>query len=232
MIDRVGRRLDRIDLIEALNRSQDAAFPSAAVQARDRQIESLRRLLGSPFADSMNIDRESSATQDRYGDSDFGRNVLVGRRMLEAGVRYVEVQMSGWDTHVGNFPAVRNLCGRLEPAWLALMDDLKANGMWEDTLIVWMGEFGRTPTINGQSGRDHYPACIPVVLAGGSLGGRVLGSTGVDGREQTGETHRVADLMHTLMTLLGIDAEGEFTTAFGSPTSATDGGTPIDGVLG
>lgn len=230
MLDRVGRRVDRLDLIEQLNGRSAVDSPPIATADRDRQIESLRRLLGSPFANSMKIDQESEATRSRYGDSDFGRNVLVGRRMLEAGVRYVEVQMPGWDTHVGNFPAVGKLCDQLQPAWLALMNDLKANGMWQDTLIVWMGEFGRTPTINGQNGRDHYPGCIPVVLAGGTLGGRVIGSTGRDGQQNAGETHRVADLMHTLMTLLGVDAESEFTTAFGSPTSATDGGEMIEGI--
>jgi uncharacterized protein (DUF1501 family) len=150
--------------------------------------------------------------------------------LLEAGVRYVEVQLDGWDTHVGNFPAVRRLCRQVEPAWLALMDDLRSSGLWEDTLILWMGEFGRTPNINSQNGRDHYPRNIPVVMAGHSIGGRVIGSTGDDGRQHENSSS-VADLMYTLMTLLGVNPAQEFTTEFGSPTTATEDGKLIPGIL-
>lgn len=235
MLERLQRRSDRIDLIGRFNGSGPSQNATAdqqdrALQGRTRQIETVRRLLRSPFAGSLRIDDESPQTQARYGDHDFGRHALVARRMLEAGVRYVEIQMPGWDTHVGNFPAVRKLCAQLEPAWLALMDDLKSSGLWQDTLILWMGEFGRTPLINGQQGRDHYPQSIPVVLAGGPLGGRVIGSTGRDGSDPTGKQHHVADLFYTLMTLLGIDPEAQLTTGFGSPTSATDGGSLIDGL--
>lgn len=225
-IRRVRRRSDRLDLIGQLNRRHEVRSSDPALSERSEQIESVRRLLDSPFAAALDVAAESEATRSRYGDGEFGRNVLVARRMLEAGVRYVEVQMPGWDTHVRNAPTVQRLCHQLQPAWLALLDDLKSAGLWEDTLIVWMGEFGRTPVINGQGGRDHYPSAIPVVLAGHSVGGRVVGSTGKSGQDHD-NPHSVADLMYTLMTLLGVDADREYTTGFGSPTSATQSGSMI-----
>ncbi|WP_182871370.1 DUF1501 domain-containing protein [Stieleria mannarensis] len=223
----VQRRSDRLELLTEWNRRFNSDRGTSQLRQRSEQIDSVRRLLKSSFADALNVSAETDSTRRRYGDSDFGRNVLAARRMLEAGVRYVEVQLPGWDTHVGNVPAVKRLCQQLEPAWIALMEDLKANGLWDDTLIVWMGEFGRTPTINGQNGRDHYPRTIPVTLAGRDIGGRVIGSTGTDGLPQDDEPRSVADLMYTLMTLLGVDADQDYTTGFGSPTTATDGGEMI-----
>lgn len=230
-IEKVNRRKDRLDLIGEVNRRFNQHRVVESLRQRTEQIDSVRRLLDSPFAQSLDVAAEHASTRDRYGDTDFGRNVLVARRMLETGVRYVEVQMPGWDTHVGNFPAVKRLCRQLEPAWIALMDDLKSNGLWGDTLILWMGEFGRTPTINGQSGRDHYPRSIPVTLAGRGIGGRVIGSTGNDGQDQSEDPNTVSDLMYTLLRLLGVDADRQYTTAFGSPTTATDGGSMINHVL-
>ncbi|MEL6106583.1 MAG: DUF1501 domain-containing protein [Planctomycetota bacterium] len=229
-IQRVGRRTRRLDLIGELNERTQKRFDGRSLRTRDEQIDSVRRLLASPFRSALDLESESESTVARYGESDFGRKTLVARRLLEAGVKYVEVQLGGWDTHVGNFPSVRQLCQQVEPAWLALMDDLKSNGMWQDTLIIWMGEFGRTPNINSQRGRDHYPQSIPVALAGHGIGGRVIGSTGKDGRTHD-DSHSVADLMYTLMTLLGVDADREYSTDFDSPTTATDNGRLIPGIL-
>ncbi|MEO1529350.1 MAG: DUF1501 domain-containing protein [Planctomycetota bacterium] len=229
-IRRVGRRTNRLDLIGELNARTQKRFDVKSLRTRDEQIDSVRRLVASPFRSALDLETESASTLKRYGESDFGRKTLVARRLLEAGVKYIEVQLTGWDTHVGNFPTIRELCQQLEPAWLALMEDLKSNGLWQDTLIVWMGEFGRTPNINSQRGRDHYPQTIPVALAGDGIGGRVIGSTGKDGRSPD-ERHSVADLMYTLMTMLGVDTDREYSTNFDSPTTATDGGKLIPGIL-
>ena len=228
---RVSRRADRLDLIGELNARTQRQYDAKSLRQRREQIESVRSLVGSPFRSALELDNESEATVARYGDSRFGRRALVARRLLEAGARYVEVQLAGWDTHVGNFPTVQNLCQQVEPAWLSLMADLKSSGLWQDTLVVWMGEFGRTPNINGQRGRDHYPQNIPVVLAGDGIGGKVIGSTGKDGRTHE-QAHSVADLMFTLMTLLGVDTDREYTTDFDSPTTATDEGSLIPGIIG
>lgn len=236
-IEKVARLSSRLDLVDLINQKYSPFGKAtdtarlAALQSRTKQIESVKHLVGSPFASALDIRKETDSTRDRYGTTPFGNRVLAARRMLEAGVRYVEVQMPGWDTHVGNFNAVKQLCRQLEPAWCALMEDLKSNGLWEDTLILWMGEFGRTPGINGGNGRDHYPQNIPVALAGHSFGGRVVGSTGKEGRDHRDATRSVADLMFTLMTLLGVDATAELTTDFDSPTTATDDGKLIEDVV-
>jgi uncharacterized protein (DUF1501 family) len=123
------------------------------------------------------------------------------------------------------------LCRQLEQPWLALMHDLQQSKLWDDTLVVWMGEFGRTPRLNGRAGRDHFPEATPVVLCGGNLGGNVVGQTSNDGSQRVGEKHSVADLVATLLTLLGVDINATYTTDFGSPTSVTDDGTPIDQII-
>lgn len=230
-LDRVRQRSDRLNLISELNERYQTRSVIGSLQRRSEEIDTVRRMIDSPFASAFNLSKESNTTLERYGDSDFGRNVLAARRLLETGVKYVEVQMPGWDTHVGNFPTVKRLCSQVEPAWLALMDDLKSSGLWDETLILWMGEFGRTPGINGGSGRDHYPQSIPVALAGHSFDGQVIGSTGRDGRDHSDSPHNVADLMYTLLNLLGVDPDQELTTQFGSPTTATDEGELIPGVI-
>ncbi|MEM6473189.1 MAG: DUF1501 domain-containing protein [Planctomycetota bacterium] len=226
-IGRAKGQTGRLSLVEKLNGDFQRRSSSMNLRQRSQQIESTRQLLSSPFAASMNLEQESEQTRRRYGESEFGNRVLAARRMLESGVRYVEVQMPGWDTHVGNFSAVSRLCERLEPAWLALADDLKSNGLWEETLILWMGEFGRTPVINGQNGRDHFPRSIPVALMGNGFQGNVVGSTGKDGAVPDDPAHSVADLMFTLMEWLGVDPEQEYITSFGSPTTPTDEGRRI-----
>jgi uncharacterized protein (DUF1501 family) len=120
----------------------------------------------------------------------------------------------------------------LETPWLALMDDLQAAGKWDDTLIVWMGEFGRTPRLNAGRGRDHFPEATPVVLAGGDLGGRVVGATSDNGSKRVGDKHSVADLMATVLQLMGLDPDAQMTTDFGSPTTSTNQGKPIAEISG
>ena len=228
---RVAQARDRLKLLAEINQRFGSSHANPDLTERAEQIESVNELVESPFAEAFDLSVESASTRRRYGETEFGDRVLAARRLLESGVRYVEVQMPGWDTHVGNFPTVKRLCGTLQPAWTALMDDLQSNGLWQDTMIVWMGEFGRTPTVNGQNGRDHYPQSIPVVIAGQFLGGKVIGSTGKDGRGKDAQPHRVADLMYTLMNLLGVDADRDYITSFNSPTSATDNGAMINGIL-
>src|SRR5205823_12482850 len=120
----------------------------------------------------------------------FGQGCLLARRLVERGVPFIEVSLSsaaggmgiGWDTHAQNFDAVKRLSEVLDPAWSALMNDLRSRGLLDSTLIVWMGEFGRTPKVNANAGRDHFPTAWTTVLAGrGIRGGQVIGDTGKDG---------------------------------------------------
>ena len=127
-----------MDLIGELNR-KNLDQSAGAVKQRSKQIDAVRELIHSPFATALDLSQESESTRSRYGETDFGRHVLTSRRLLESGVPYVEVQLPGWDTHVRNFASVQRLCATLQPAWCALIDDLKSSGLWEDTLVLWMG---------------------------------------------------------------------------------------------
>ena len=162
----------------------------------------------------------------------FGQGCLLARRLVERGVPFVEVTLSaadgatavGWDTHQQNFDAVKKLSGVLDPAWATLMDDLAGRGLLDSTLIVWMGEFGRTPKINPQAGRDHFPNAWTTVLAGGGIkGGQVIGSTGADGMEVKDRPVSVPDFLATVCKGLGIDpmAPERFRRRPADPASST-----------
>ncbi len=176
--------------------------------------------------------REPLETVAVLGDEPFGRSCLMARRLIESGVTFVEVRQDGWDTHADNFRATKRLGSEIDRPWAQLMLDLDARGLLKETLIVWMGEFGRTPAVNGRRGRDHFPRVTPVVLAGGGISaGTVIGATNEDGTDLARERYGVPDLFATMLTALGIEPDREYTTAFGSPTSATDDGDVIPGLL-
>jgi uncharacterized protein (DUF1501 family) len=130
----------------------------------------------------------------------------MARRLVERGVPFVEVTLGGWDTHVNNFDFVKGRCGILDTAWAALMGDLRERGLLSTTLIVWMGEFGRTPKINPRQGRDHYPAAWSAVLGGGGIkGGQVVGATTKDGVAVEKRPVAVPDLIATVCLALGLN---------------------------
>jgi uncharacterized protein (DUF1501 family) len=192
----------------------------------------IETLVSTSFRETLDLERETAETRQRYGDHEFGRRCLLARRLLEQDVPFVEVQLDGWDTHVNNFAQVGELTSMIDGPWCALIDDLVANGLWDDTLLVWMGDFGRTPTINGQNGRDHFPAVTPVVLGGGCIsGGQTVGHTSRGGTSVEGSSYRVADVSATILHLLGTTPDQEFQTSFGSPTQATDNGSVISEVI-
>ncbi|MFK8112311.1 MAG: DUF1501 domain-containing protein [Rubripirellula sp.] len=230
-LQRVSTKRGALDLLSQLNASYAQTTYAPTMAGRTSSIESVRELIDTAFPESLDLEAATASDRERYGDHQFGRRVLTARRLLTLGVPFVEAQLPGWDTHFDNQNRTGELCQQLEQPWIALMDDLQNSGMWDDTLIVWMGEFGRTPRLNGRAGRDHFPEATPVVLAGGDLGGRVLGRTSDDGSKREGEIHSVGDLMATVLSLLGFDTNLELTTEFGSPTTVTDQGTPIAGIV-
>ena len=232
MLRRLKRRRHRLELIETLGERFDREHPDPSVQRRSVLLDQLQTLVRTPFVDALDTSRESAQVRARYGDSPFGQACLLARRLLETGVHFVEVQQDGWDTHNDNFSATKRLCQTIDPPWAALLDDLKASGLLDETLIIWMGEFGRTPNINANGGRDHFPQVTPVVLAGaGIAGGQVVGRTSPSGSAIEGEAATVSDLFATIFAALGIDPEKEFRTEFGAPTSITDGGRVIAPLL-
>jgi uncharacterized protein (DUF1501 family) len=166
-------------------------------------------------AKAFNLEDEKDALRDAYGRNLFGQGCLLARRLVERGVPFVEVGLTttggrgafAWDTHGQNFEAVKELSQILDPAWGTLMSDLKDRGLLDSTLIVWMGEFGRTPKINTQQqGRDHWATSWSTVLAGGGIkGGSVVGKTSADGMAVEEKPVAVGDLLATVGQGLGID---------------------------
>jgi uncharacterized protein (DUF1501 family) len=180
--------------------------------------------------------------RDAYGRNPFGQGCLLARRLVERGVPFVEVTLSsvdgrnalGWDTHAQNFDTVKSLCGVLDSGWSTLISDFRSRGLLDDTLIVWMGEFGRTPKINESAGRDHFPNAWSTVLAGGKLrGGRVIGDTGADGGEVRDRPVSVPDFLATIVKSLGLDPMGQNMAENGRPIRLVDPkAKPIAEVLG
>jgi len=157
-----------------------------------------------------------------------GQGCLLARRLIEAGVRFVTVAKGwlNWDTHGKNFTTLeRTLLPELDMAYSALLEDLSQRGLLESTLVILMGEFGRTPKINSDAGRDHWAKAFSVVLAGAGLqGGRVVGSTDETGSEVKDDPVRVEDLTATIYERVGIDPAKEYKTDIGRPVKLSNGG--------
>ena len=140
--------------------------------------------------------------------------------------------LDGWDTHKNNFESVKMRCQTLDPAYATLLKDLADRKLLDSTLVVWMGDFGRTPKINPNEGRDHYPQAWSMALAGGGIrGGIVHGETDAEGAKIAKDPVSANDLMATLVTQLGIDPAKSFNTPAGRPIAITDGGTPIKALV-
>jgi hypothetical protein len=200
------RARDRLDLLRDSEAEFLASRPGAGTSGHVSAYDRAARLQREAAARAFDLSEEKDALRDRYGRGPFGQGCLLARRLVERGVPFVEVTLDGWDTHADNFDAVKALCGVLDPAWAALMADLADRGLLDSTLVVWMGEFGRTPRINPRNGRDHYPAAWSVVLGGGGIkGGQAVGKTSKDGLAVEERPIPVADLMATVCVALGLD---------------------------
>lgn len=225
-----GPRFNR--RIDLLNRLEDefAARGAETVVAEHKQLyEKTRRLVLSENVKAFEFGEESQETQALYGDTDFGRGCLLARRLVEAGVSFIEVRSNGWDTHQENFSAVANKAKEVDPALAGLVTDLRQRGLLESTLVVWMGEFGRTPRINPRNGRDHFPRAFNAVMAGGGIrGGQVYGASSDDGQMVKENPVTVQDLFSTVCKSLRVDPAVENFSPIGRPLKIVDGGTPIE----
>ncbi len=206
-----GKRLDhRTAMVDVLDDAFAKRGGAPAVDGNQSQRQRARRLMDSKLLTAFDLDQEKGPVRDAYGRNDFGQGVLLARRLLEHGVQAVQVVLNGWDTHTDNFNRSKALCDQLDPAFAALLDDLKKRQMLQDTLIVCMGEFGRTPEITG-GGRNHWPNNWCVALAGAGIkGGTAYGATNETGREITAKPTKVADLFATMGAALRIDRDKEF----------------------
>lgn len=219
----------RLGLLGDLESAASGATAAAAAAEHRGLYKKASQMVLSPRMEAFDLSGEPTAVREAYGKSDFGAGCLLARRLVEAGVTFVEVGLGNWDTHQDNFARSRALCEELDQPFAQLINDLKGRGMLEKTLVIWMGEFGRTPRINPRSGRDHYPRAFSAALAGGGVrGGRVIGHTDAGGADVEDRPVAAADLFRTIYKSLGIDANRENMSSIGRPVKIVDGGQPID----
>lgn len=195
--------------------------------AQNTVYQSAIRMLGSDAKSAFDLSQEPEKVREAYGRGTFGQGCLMARRLIERGVPLVEVTLGsglGWDTHTDNFTQVRRLCEQLDAGWATLMSELRDRGLLESTTMLWAGEFGRTPVINQNGGRDHYPQAFTSVLAGGGIaGGQVYGKTSDDGTEVVDGRIDQQDLLSTLCQAVSVDPATENMAVGGRPIAIAEG---------
>jgi hypothetical protein len=229
-----GRTLDslngRFELLDFMQTNFAKKYKGESTEAHRANYQRAVRMVKSQGKAAFKLEDEPAELRDAYGRNRFGQGCLLARRLIERDVPFVEVALTGvananWDSHQNNFEMVKTLSGILDPAWSTLMTDLKQRGLLETTLVVWMGEFGRTPVINQVNGRDHFPVAWSTVLAGGGIkGGQVLGSSGEDGMAVKDRPVTVPEFLATICGALGIDHTKENITEEGRPIPVVDRG--------
>lgn len=223
--ERMNERLALLSEIESRFAKQRRG-PAAGEHAK--VLERTVSLMRSDQMKAFDVGSEPAKSRERYGDSGFGRSCLLARRLVEAGVPFVEVDFGGWDLHDDCFTRLEEKLPQLDQGMSALVSDLEERGLLDQTVILWMGEFGRTPRINGDAGRDHYARAWSAVVGGGGLkGGLGIGETSSDGTTVESKPHSAEDLMATVCQALGLSLQTTFTSTNGRPMKIAGGGAPI-----
>lgn len=231
--DRLAARKGLLEQVDRFQQSAEAQANQAAGAVgvfRQKAFD----LMTSPAAKrAFDIHAEPEKIRDAYGRNTLGQSCLMARRLVEAGVRCVTVEHSNWDTHDGNFVTLKkDLLPLLDPAFAMLFKDLADRGMLEKTVVVFTGEFGRTPRINKNAGRDHWGPSFTVALGGGGIrGGRVIGASDERAERPAEQPHGPEDLAATVFHLLGMDPNEEFRTPEGRPVKAVNNGRVIRDLL-
>ncbi len=231
-LQQTAKGIARASLLEDLNEDFDKQHASENNEKRKGFYEKIRRLIDSPFKKAIDMSQEKPEVLKEYGDNSFGQGCLMARRLVETGVKFVQVTMGGWDTHQNNFEAVATRCKQVDPAMAALIKDLDGRGLLDSTMVIWMGEFGRTPRINGNNGRDHYPKAFSAAFAGGGVqGGRVWGATDTKGASVVKDPTSVSDLLCTIYNQLGIKLDTRYYTNKTGVVKITEGGNPVKALV-
>jgi len=221
---------DRAALRDFLAKRFVRELKDASVGSHENAYQRVRGLMASDHL--FDIEREPQAMRDHYGPTQFGQQCLIARRLVEAGVPFVKVARAWWDSHGQNFETHRELCADLDHCMSALLDDLKQRGMLESTLVITLGEFGRTPKINGSLGRDHFANAWSCTLSGcGVRGGTVHGKTDPDGQTVVEGEMNAGDLFATIFAALGIPHDKEYMVGSRPIPIADFGSEPCNEVL-
>jgi len=227
---RLARRLALLNMVEtnfiAEKRGQEAIDHKEV-------YDKTYRMMSSRLLKAFDLKSEPESVKEKYGKNSFGQGCLLARKLVEAGVTYVEVSLGGWDNHNNIFDTLKggNL-PTLDKGMGTLIEDLAQRGLLDSTLVVWMGDFGRTPRINQDTGRDHWPNSWSVVLGGGGIkGGQIVGETDKDGVDIIDRPVGVMDLIATMTKAMGIPLDTQYTTPNGRPYWIVEKGEPISELI-
>jgi hypothetical protein len=225
---------------ENLRGQIDTAF--AELETKSSVVDGLNRfdqqayqvISSSQAREAFDTSREPPASSERFGEHRFGQSCLLASRLIGAGVRFVTVNFTGWDTHSGNFKKTKeSLLPQLDQGLAALLARLDEEGLLESTAVLVTGEFGRTPKINQNAGRDHWPRAFSVLMAGGGVrGGQVLGASDNSGAGPAHDPITPEQVAASFYATLGIDARKEYHTSTGRPVRIVRGGSVIAGLMG
>jgi hypothetical protein len=218
----------RLELLAKYNAKNRAARPASEFAATEQSIEDATSLMRSPALKAFEVDKVDPETLGRYGDTDFGRGALLARRLVEKGVRFVQINRGGFDTHGNNFPAMENHGAVMDPALTSLIEDLDVRGMLDTTMVIVLSEFGRTPRINNNAGRDHHAPCFSCLMAGGGIAkGAVVGASDIDGVQPADRPVKVPDIHATICHAMGINHRKRVMTPLDRKLKLVDGGKPV-----
>ena len=230
---RLDRRYTMLAELEAYQRAAESN--PGVVKARDEFYEKAHGIITSPTAKkAFDIAAEPERIRERYGKNTFGQQCLLARRLVESGVQFVTVTDGGWDTHTDNFKSLKTrLLPRVDRGLSALLDDLDARGLLDETLVVWFGDFGRTPKINSSAGRDHWSTAGCALMAGGGLKvGQVVGRTSALGEYVTDVPVTPADIAATIYHVMGVNLHTWYKAQDGRPIELCPDGKPVREMVG
>lgn len=222
----------RVSLMNEFDSSFRKKFQTEDVKAYTEFYDETLKLMKSEDLKAFDLSQESTDTREKYGRNNFGQGCLLARRLVENGVRFVEVQMGGWDMHNTIDNAMTNNGNTLDTGFAALIQDLEAKGLLDSTLIVLGSEFGRTPDINENDGRDHYPLAYSTVFAGaGVKGGYAYGSTDKEGRRPADKQCSPQDFMATVGHAMGLPVDEVVMSPSNRPFTVGDKGVPVTDIF-
>jgi len=223
---RFYKRMQYLDMLENnFIKSNRGLLPREHQKVLKKTLD----VLTSKQMDAMKVANEPEAVKERYGDNGFGKGCLMARRLVEVGIPFIEVGLGGWDNHQNIFPTLKDTrLPVLDRGMSALVEDLEQRGLLKDTVVIWMGEFSRTPQINANVGRDHWAASWSVVVGGGGMNGGIsVGSTSEDGKSVEGIAYSSQDIMASVCNALNISLKTTFTSNNGRPMKIANSGRII-----
>ena len=229
-----GQAARRMELWNTLEHKFLANHRATSFDSHNALYRKAAEMMRPEVRAAFDLADEPDAVRRRYGKGVFGQGCLLARRLVERGAPFVEVALGeglGWDTHQDNFSRIKSLSSELDAGWATLMSELQERGLLESTTILWISEFGRTPVINSNAGRDHFPAAWSCVFAGGGIrGGEVYGRTSADGMTIDDSKVAIGDVLATLCAALGVPSDHENLTPSNRPIKLADG-QPIRDIL-